>query len=321
MRKKEKIELVCKACGHKFLVLPCMTNRKYCSAICAHSLGNKGENWRGGTLKGKGSRGKYSESSVKARSEAKIKKHLKELDRWVDADKLNEIVNLNYCDSLELIFRYAGKKDLGRGNILKRYLDYKGLLERFLNTPHYYEAIRTSNPKDFLVLISLLKSCSDWIDFQSEFKLRKLNISNGILNPKYLYSLVQNQNIETSVFDKLGNKRYASSGTSIEKIIRNILIEMKLPFQEQFKIKNYKADFFVKNCLIIEVNGDYWHGWNNGNYSQKWKDYCKERDELKYSFYECEQIPYIIIWEHEILNSSKEELKNKILLGVVNARN
>lgn len=317
---KEKIELVCRACGKKFFVIPCCKERKYCSAMCAHSLGNKGKNWRGGTLRGKGSRGKYSESAVKARSEAKIRKHLKEIDKFVDQDKLNEIINLNYCDSIELIFRYAGKKDLGRGQILKRYLEDKNLLQKVLNTPHYYNAIKTASPKDFLKLIYLLNTSLDWIDFQSNFRLSKLDISERVLQTKYLYPLVQNFNIETRAFDKLGAKRYSSSGTTIEKIIRNILTEMNIDFIEQYKIGNYKADFLVKKCLIIEVNGDYWHGWEQGDYSKEWKEYCKKRDNLKYSFYKEKKIPYIVIWEHEILNSSKEELKNKILLGVVNAR-
>lgn len=336
---KKLIPIKCKGCGEIFYVEPYYSKRVYCTQKCYFKNFPKGENWTGGTLRGKGSRGKYSESSVRARSEAKVLKHIKNLDNFIDLDKLKYLVSLKYCKSIQLLFRYASKKDFGRKRLFKRYLEYYGLLEDFNNTPLYYEAIRKASPEEFLWLISLLKRCKSWIDLRSTFLLEKeeknYKLSQRVLSYKYLLPLIKNLEIETEAFDKLGNKKYSLSGTLPEKIFRKYLDEFSINYIEQFKIKSgiyickdekifqesfYRADFIIENYLIVEINGDYWHGWEESNGSDEWKKFHRKKDELKHKCYEKLGYCYIVIWEHELYNEPKEKILNRILLGVNNAR-
>lgn len=48
--------------------------------------------------------------------------------------------------------------------------------------------------------------------------------------------------------------------SSIELVIENILKEINVPFDTQFKIKNRIADFYIPEYnLVIEADGHYWH--------------------------------------------------------------
>jgi very-short-patch-repair endonuclease len=48
--------------------------------------------------------------------------------------------------------------------------------------------------------------------------------------------------------------------SSIELAVRNILLELGVVFETQFKVKNRIADFFIpEHDLIIEADGHYWH--------------------------------------------------------------
>lgn len=53
-----------------------------------------------------------------------------------------------------------------------------------------------------------------------------------------------------------------NKGNNIEEIIKNFLNELSINYQSQVKISNtnYTVDFLLDNNIIIEVNGDYWHG-------------------------------------------------------------
>ena len=65
----ETFSLICSGCGITFQVIPCQKGRKFCSHECYLKHIPKGKDWKGGTLRGKGSRGPYSESSVKQRAD------------------------------------------------------------------------------------------------------------------------------------------------------------------------------------------------------------------------------------------------------------
>lgn len=335
--KSKLVSLVCSGCGITFQVIPCQKGRKFCSHECYLKHIPKGKDWKGGTLRGKGSRGPYSESSVKQRAEAKVKKHIKILDESVDIEKLKYIVSLKYCNSIKMLFRYAAKKDLGRCRTFNSYLKYYNLYEDVLNTPCYYEAIRKAPPEEFLWLLKLLKECKSWLELSSRFYFEKkennYKMSGRVLSYKNLYPLIKDFKIDCYCFDKLGNKKYSNCGTSIEIVIRNVLDKVNLSYVEQYKIESkeykqnnenayrksfYKADFFVENCLVIEVNGDYWHGYSGG--TEEWCQSRRKVDEEKYRTYESLKIPYLVIWEHEINELPIQEIENRILLGVINAR-
>ncbi|KKT84987.1 MAG: Protein containing DUF559 [Candidatus Collierbacteria bacterium GW2011_GWA2_44_99] len=49
--------------------------------------------------------------------------------------------------------------------------------------------------------------------------------------------------------------------TSIEKIVRIRLKKAKIPFEQEVKIGKYHSDFMIQNTnILIECDGDYWHG-------------------------------------------------------------
>ena len=48
--------------------------------------------------------------------------------------------------------------------------------------------------------------------------------------------------------------------TKPEKEIRNMLEKNNIEFEPQKEIGYYLCDFAIKNKIIIEVQGDYWHG-------------------------------------------------------------
>ena len=322
-------------CKKEFSVSKYEKNRKYCSHRC-FSESNKSDKWRGGTIRGKGSRGKYSKESVEARAKAKVLKHIKEIENLIDVDRLIKIINLKYCNSVALIFRQVLKTKLStERTALKKfiqYLKFNNFYEKIISIPKFYEGIRKMSPEDFEWFISKIKSCESYYDLRLDVLDKTITGGYRNIHYKNLSPLLKYLNIETNAFDKLGNKRGRRCGTYIEKQVRNFLIELNLPFAEQFKIKNlcykcknekvtrtsyYLADFFVDNCLIIEVNGDYWHGYKG---SEEWKQEVQLADKLKYKCYEDKKIPYIIIWEHELKNLSSHEIKNRILQGVLNAK-
>ena len=48
--------------------------------------------------------------------------------------------------------------------------------------------------------------------------------------------------------------------SSIEKKVKNILDELKIPYEPQFPIEEYFVDFAILDKkIIIECDGDYWH--------------------------------------------------------------
>lgn len=335
MRKVNKIKLICVGCQKEFEVLPCYINRKFCSAKCAHTIGNSGNNWHGGVRRGKGSRPNEPQSAIDARAKAKVEKHVDEFLSKINIDKLYEIINLNYCNSITIILKYVLKDGvkINRSKIFINVLKKLNLYDKFNNTPDYSHSIKKASPKDWLWFLSLLKECNSYNEFSIRFTLE----NNGKLGRRALsYSVIQpiliNEKIDTFIYDKYGNKLYSNNyGTLPEVQIRSILNDLSLNFLEQVKFKHfnasinkysyYRADFVVDERLIIEVNGDYWHGWDDGKISNEWKKERQNTDKKKYEFYEKSGFSYLVIWEHELKENDVNIIKDKIIIGVLNARN
>jgi very-short-patch-repair endonuclease len=64
---------------------------------------------------------------------------------------------------------------------------------------------------------------------------------------------------------------YVRSGaeTAIERVIREILDEARVPYQSQVQIGRYTADFIVADQLVIEADGTYWHAKRPGQDARK----------------------------------------------------
>lgn len=99
----------------------------------------------------------------------------------------------------------------------------------------------------------------------------------------------------------------------LEKLIRGVLLTLDINFLTQIHIKpnKYKCDFIIKNTnKIIEVNGDYWHGYNK-NYEElepKVKELVNNYITKK-QFYKDKGYELLEIWEHEINNNLGEVIK------------
>ena len=114
------------------------------------------------------------------------------------------------------------------------------------------------------------------------------------------------------------HKEYGVSKLEL-RFAREFLDKLGIEYIYQFKAESIGRyfDFFVPNCnIIIEVDGDYWHGYGllheEKNRTQKhseWVDKEKDRWALEHG------IPIIRFWEHDI-NNNPDYVK-KVLLEKV----
>ncbi|MBS4211810.1 hypothetical protein [Neobacillus rhizophilus] len=119
--------------------------------------------------------------------------------------------------------------------------------------------------------------------------------------------------------NKLGIARKSGQDTSLEQKVEKIIKDLGVKYLKQVFLGsdfNFKADFVI-GTIVIEANGDYWHGnpilYPIPNEMQKLaieKDLIKKRyfEELGYKVYE--------IWEYDV-NTDFPKVKRKIarLLG------
>lgn len=114
-------------------------------------------------------------------------------------------------------------------------------------------------------------------------------------------------------------KRWASgkmdgvfqSPTSIEIIVSDALDEMDIKHEIQYRPNGYSRIFdeFIPPCLLIEVNGNYWHGPERPE--QQKRDAEKMRWAKNHGF-----IP-IVFWEHEIEKYGAEDLIRERILPLL----
>lgn len=120
-------------------------------------------------------------------------------------------------------------------------------------------------------------------------------------------------------YHEIAEKRKNTKDTSLEQKIEGILKNLGTKYKKQIILGsefNFKADFVIGK-IVIEANGDYWHGnpflYPTPNEMQKLaieKDQIKKRyfEELGYKVYE--------IWEFDV-KTDFPQVKRKIarLLG------
>lgn len=115
------------------------------------------------------------------------------------------------------------------------------------------------------------------------------------------------------------SKSSATEGveTSIEKFVREILEENKIPFKEQKQIRFINVDFFLpEQGAIIQVHGCYWHACKEcypagpkNNIQRK----NIEKDKVANEIIDGSGYKLIEIWHHEIENNPddvKQRIKN-----------
>lgn len=170
--------------------------------------------------------------------------------------------------------------------------------------------------------LRLIQKAENWNDFCLNFltQFKEQGVRKSAANYNIVLEYVQKANIRTNVFRQDWTKN--RFGYSTEVVLREYLQEMKLPYEEQKRLKDAKGrlyipDFVIANQLIVEVNGDYWHGF--GKRLEELDDRIQKRvlqDFQKYDFYRSQNYNFLIIWEHELKNKAiiikklKENLDN-----------
>jgi very-short-patch-repair endonuclease len=96
----------------------------------------------------------------------------------------------------------------------------------------------------------------------------------------------------------------------LETKFENLLNEANIENEYSIIMENFQYDFKIKNKrLLIEVDGDYWHGnpelYESFNYIQEKN---KKRDILKNKFAEEHNFKLIRVWESDVNNKEKMEI-------------
>lgn len=102
--------------------------------------------------------------------------------------------------------------------------------------------------------------------------------------------------------------------TKPELKMKEILVELNIPFECQFRVGNHLVDFHLLGTnILIEVAGDYWHG-NPKIYSKlnKTQEKNRQRDLEKEKIAKDNNYILLRFWESTILNNV-EFVKNSLL--------
>lgn len=115
---------------------------------------------------------------------------------------------------------------------------------------------------------------------------------------------------------KYKKRKYVKT-SKLEKKFAKMLREWGIYYKRQFKLKNKYYDFYLpKYNLLIEADGDYWHG-NKKKFKNlnKIQIESKVNDLYKDGLAKLKGFHIIRFWEHEIHNSPgnvKRKLYKKI---------
>jgi len=106
--------------------------------------------------------------------------------------------------------------------------------------------------------------------------------------------------------------------TEPELKMKEILNELNIPFEHQFRLGNRLFDFHILNTnILIEVDGDYWHG-NPKIYSKlsKRQEENKQRDIIKEQLVEENKYILLRFWQSDILKNKEKIIED--LKGIIN---
>lgn len=123
-----------------------------------------------------------------------------------------------------------------------------------------FPALLKKNPK------YCSKKCSD--DFRRDY------VSKVCKNCKKRFELPRTDlNRGRGLFCSRKCYKHFDGETSIERLIRLELQKLKEPFEQEWKIGRYYADFYLpERDLIIECDGEYWHSSQTVKLRDKRKD-------------------------------------------------
>ena len=103
------------------------------------------------------------------------------------------------------------------------------------------------------------------------------------------------------------------TNTKPELKMKDILNDLNIPFEHQFRLGNHLYDFHIPNTnILIEVDGDYWHG-NPKKFKKlnKIQQKIKQRDIKHNKIAKNNNFVLLRFWENDILNN-EERVKTKL---------
>lgn len=152
-------------------------------------------------------------------------------------------------------------------------------------------------------------------------KTQKLQFKKGIRNnsgknnPMY----GKNHNEKSKEIMKMKrveymNKFLIKNETKLEKKFKKILNDLNIEYEFQSKLGNFNYDFLLKNKLIVEIDGDFWHcnpnKWEKPIYeSQK---HTIKHDKIKTKWAKDNGYKLLRFWESDI-NENPAKIVKKLL--------
>lgn len=108
--------------------------------------------------------------------------------------------------------------------------------------------------------------------------------------------------------------KHCQSGTDIELIVKHYLDEHKIKYIFQYDLDGlFYPDFYLPNLnVILEVQGDYWHG-NPKIYPPEKLDKRQKkhilRDKRKFGYYKHKKIKFYELWGCDIKSNLQSTMK------------
>jgi G:T-mismatch repair DNA endonuclease (very short patch repair protein) len=308
---------ICLNCGKEYYSHP-STKRKFCSHEC-YTISITGKKCPSKGRKGK--RGKYSDYQITKMVESKKEA---QLQRWIHLfptnieQRLKEILDLNYVSGLDiltnhlLIENFQGHHSIP-SKVIKKLLIKNNYYEKFLATPKYPEGIQKMNTevyKDFLVKI---QTCSYedikyWAINTFNMNIESFNrtFKKFFLQTKDIFNYFDKDIKVLKINGKLVKRKFIQKYTLPEKVFEMLLKDLKLEYKTQYAIPSQKRggvfhyDFFIDNKLFVEINGDYWHGFNKECLNTNQMKVI-EKDLRKIQLAADLGVKCLTFWEHDLV--------------------
>ena len=306
------IEIECHICKKNFCRKKRLTQKhkhNFCSLVCAQ------ENRRKDLVSVKC----YQCGNLFKRKKSQIEKHKNSFCSQkcanifktyrienIENDTINDLIKDYTIDNKSLFYCY--KKYKMCNPAIKKILTNNNIKIR--SKLEQVKLIRNSGEYKWKVATKVLcKICKKEFIYQKAAKTTYCSIRCRS-NDNDLKDIIREHTIK-----QLQEGRMPKSYTSIEIAIEKILKDNNIPYIHQYRLGKFVFDFKIKDNILIECDGDYWHSnplfYNNNNTNDRQK-LIQKRDLLKNQI--AKENHYILLrfWENDIKNNLNS-IKNQLL--------
>lgn len=278
---------------------------KFCSRKCYWETG-RGSNTKTHTEKSLKGLLEYYKSE-KGKEEKKIRNK-----------KISDSHKVYYNDAeINLLRTYLEAGYIRNKRTLNAKITNRVSYKALINTLKLYPELNSLYLKNIGELPSIIQNMSleEWEQFKYNFA--KYNVTEFC--EKFNFSPKSHLRIR-KLLNIYPNRYWRLNETKPEKIIEELLIKYNIAYEKQVKLGKYIADFKIGK-IIIEIQGDYWHGnpkfYSEENLNNMQKKH-KIRDIFKKEYYLNSGYFLIEIWENEI--NKKIEKIEKLIKIIKNGR-